>query len=236
MHARPWRFTAPGEPVSYERECAARITSKKPNGPRRQFEFLYESKGALTRNQSTVVFPLMRRAFESVSLCHLFVIKPEFARAWARDKQISNTDARKAMEHHPLTESIEEVKEIHKHFSQGTHPNRTHVPYMFLGEGNQFTLGGIHPIEELTLGTLIRYLMQLCYWYIGIFVWRYQEALPGLIGSDFAREFLSLTPRRKELRRVLDEQLDNLHDDLMKSPRPEGIGPAYSETKEQSGK
>jgi len=160
------------------------------------FEFLYESRGAITRNQSTVAFPLMRRAFESISLCSLFVMKPESARSWAAGKKISNADVRKALEHQPMIESVVEIREVYKHFSQGAHPNRSHVPYLFLGEGNEFTLGGIHPIDVLSLGEQVRYLMYLCYWYIGFFVWNYREMLTKESAKDFARELLDLTPSR----------------------------------------
>ena len=95
-------------------------------------------------------------------------MKPESARSWAIGKQVSNTDVRKALEHQPIIESVEEIREVYRHFSQGAHPNRSHVPFLFLGEGNQFTLGGFHPIESLTLAEQVRYPMYLCYWYIGV--------------------------------------------------------------------
>ncbi len=192
------------------------------------FEFLYGARGAIASNRSSVAFPVMRRAFESVTLCNLFITKPEFAQAWAKGKTISNTDVWKNLEHNPNIGSITEIREVYKHFSQGTHANRTHIPYLFLGEGNQFTLGAIPPVDALTLGTHLRDLVQLCYWYVGVFLWFYRESLPAIFGSDFAREFLGLTPRLKEIRLTLDEQLDRLHAEHMKESRPEGIGPAYS--------
>jgi hypothetical protein len=192
------------------------------------FEFLYEARGALVRNQSSVMFPLMRRAFESICLCNLFVVKPEFARRWASGKQINNTDVRKGLEHHPMTESVEALKQEYQFFSQGAHPNRTHVPYVFLGEGNQFTLAGIHPIDPLTLGGHVQHLIRLCYWYVGVFFWFHRETLPVLAGDDFGREFLNLTPRRHKILMMLGKQLDTLHEETMKKPEPSGIGPSYS--------
>ena len=38
------------------------------------FEFLYEARRVIAENRPSIVFPLMRRAFESVSLCHLFMV------------------------------------------------------------------------------------------------------------------------------------------------------------------
>ncbi|MGA3203487.1 MAG: SEC-C domain-containing protein [Bryobacteraceae bacterium] len=78
------------------------------------FEFLYETKRALTRNQSSVLFPLMRRAFESISLLHLFSRKLEFARKWAEKREISNAEVRKALDRDPMTDSIEEIKGMYK--------------------------------------------------------------------------------------------------------------------------
>jgi len=112
------------------------------------FEFLYEARRSLAENRPSVVFPPMRRAFESISLSHLFAVKPEFARKWSKGRKISNSDVRKHLEQHPMTDSIEEIREEYKHFSRGTHPNRTHVPYLFLGEGNNL------PWERFLLSTL----------------------------------------------------------------------------------
>ncbi len=66
------------------------------------FEFLYEAKRVRVENRSSVVFPIMRRAFESISLLHLFMAKPECALKWSWGKAISNTDVRKYLEHDPM--------------------------------------------------------------------------------------------------------------------------------------
>src|SRR5712692_12076732 len=44
-----------------------------------------------------------------------------------------------------------------------------------VSEGNKFTLGSIPPINPLTLGDHVQHLMQLCYWYIGVFGYVYRE-------------------------------------------------------------
>jgi hypothetical protein len=192
------------------------------------FEFLYAARDVISGNRLSVAFPLLRRAFESVSLCSLFAAKPEYASLWASGKQFSNADVRKILEHHPTIESIEEVREVYKHFSQGTHSNRTHIPYLFLGEGNQFTLGAIPPVDPYGIGLHVRHLIYLCYWYVGVFLWFYRELLPKTFGGDFAREFLDLTPRRAAVRLVLDLQLERMEEQMQKEPLPEGIGPAHA--------
>jgi hypothetical protein len=133
------------------------------------FEFLYEARNAISENRPSVVFPAMRRAFESISLCHLFNVKPVYSEAWSRGRQLSSGDVRKHLENAPLTESVEQLRVLYRHFSQGTHPNRSHIPFLFLGEGNKFTLGAIPPVDPLILGDHVLHLMGLCYWYAAYF-------------------------------------------------------------------
>lgn len=191
------------------------------------FEFLYEARRVIAENRPSVVFPLMRRAFESVSLCHLFMVKPEFALKWSKGSTLSNSNVRKHLESAPMTESVEQIRQLYGHFSEGTHPNRSHLPYLFLGEGNQFTLGAIPPIDLLVLGDHIRHLLDLCYWYVGVFLYSYRESLPERIGPRFAREFRELTPRIVRLRSALHEQLVRLREEATQDAPPEGLGPAF---------
>jgi len=191
------------------------------------FEFLYEARRVIAENRPSVVFPLMRRAFESVSLCHLFMVKPEFAQKWSKGHQFSNSEVRRHLESAPMTESVEQIRRLYGHFSKGTHPNRSHLPYLFLGEGNQFTLGAIPPIDLLVLGDHIHHLLDLCYWYVGVFLYSYRESLPDRIGPRFASEFLELTPRITQLRSALNEQLVKLREEAAEDEPPPGIGPAF---------
>ena len=105
---------------------------------------------------------------------------------------------------------------------------------MFLGEGNRFTLGSIHPIDGYELGMHVRHLLQLCYWFVGVFLWFYRESVPQISNGDFVREFLNLTPRRLAIRKVLDEQLQRMQDETQNEPVPKGIGPTYA--KDEKGK
>jgi hypothetical protein len=189
------------------------------------FEFLYEARQALAENRPSIVFPALRRAFETASLCHLFVVKPEFAEKWSKGGKISNADVRKHLEGHPLVESVERLRQEYGFFSQGAHPNRTHLPFVFLGEGNKFTLGAIPPIDPLNLGLHVAHLMRICYWHVGVFMWRYRTLMAKL-GEPFATDFLQLRPRMERLISTLDGQLEHLHKEHAKEPKPEGVGPA----------
>ena len=191
------------------------------------FEFLYEARNVIAENRSSIAFPAMRRAFESISLCHLFTVKPEYSERWAKGIMLSSAEVRKQLENAPLTESVDQLRSLYKHFSQGTHPNRSHIPFLFLGEGNKFTLGAIHPVDPLNLGGHILHLMSLCYWYAGIFLYFYGQSIVPKLSAKFKRAVLDLTPRSDELQRNLRKALDELRKN--KEERPPGIGPTYLE-------
>jgi hypothetical protein len=191
------------------------------------FEFLYEARFAIAKNVPSVVFPLMRRAFETISLCQLFMASPEFARKWSKGRKISPSDVRKHLEHDPMTESVDQLREDYTYFSKGTHPNRTHVPFLFLGEGNKFPLGGVPPIDPAELGQFVLRLVQLSYWYVGVFAYYYRTSLQEQAGPQFIAELLSLTPRIKQIRSALETQLTGLSAEVTARGKPEGVGPAF---------
>jgi hypothetical protein len=123
------------------------------------------------------------------------------------------------------------AREEYKHFSQGTHPNRSHIPYVFLGEGNRFTLGAIPPIDPLNLGGHVRHLMSLCYWYVGVFLYFFREVVTPRVDEQFKSSFLDLTPRIKRLKVTLDEQLNELRERSSKEPVPQSVGTKFLKTK-----
>lgn len=174
------------------------------------FEFLYEARQTIAENRPSVLFPAMRRAFESICLCHLFTVKPEFARAWSSGQKLRSIEVRKELEGAPLSESVEQLREEYKHFSQGTHPNRSHIPHVLLGEGNRFTLGAIPPIDPLNLGGHVRHLIRLCYWYVGVFLYFFRDVVTPRVDEHFKSSVLDLTPRMTCLQVTLDEQLERL--------------------------
>lgn len=192
------------------------------------FEFLFAAKESLLENKPSLAFPLMRRAFESTSLAQAFVHSKPFAEKWAKGGRIANAEVRKQLEKGPFADPAEELRQTYGHFSQGTHANRTHIPFTFLAEGNKFTLGSIFPIDELTLGGHIRHLMQLAYWLIGVFGFCYHETGKSL-GEDFARAVLGLTPRIQQLGPKLTRQLEQLRKQLRNEGVPEGVGPRILE-------
>jgi hypothetical protein len=187
------------------------------------FEFLYAAKEALLQNKPSIAFPLIRRAFESTSLSQVFIHNKQFAEKWAKGGKIQNAEVRKQLEKGPFADPAAEIRETYGHYSQGTHANRTHIPFTFLGEGNKFPLGSIFPIDELTLGRHIRHLMQQAYWLIGVFVFHYHRVAKSL-GQDFEEAVLKLTPRIEQLGRKLTRKLEQLREELSAQGVPDSVG------------
>lgn len=107
------------------------------------FDCLYESRSLIMSGKLNVAFPVVRRAFESLSLLNLCAIDKSWAEKWHNGKEITNKDARKVLNKHPLGESEDEMRKLYKFYCLGSHPNRELIPCRFLGEGNQFVLGSI---------------------------------------------------------------------------------------------
>ncbi|HLG14185.1 MAG TPA: hypothetical protein VJH03_06575 [Blastocatellia bacterium] len=188
------------------------------------FDFLYASKETLAENSVTVVFPLMRRAYEDISLLAAFVSNRSLASRWASGGRIKNEDVRKQLETSPLMGpgEVQQIKDMYRHFSSGTHPNRTHLPFSFLGQGNMFTLGAIPPVDALIIGGHLQYLMGLAYWYIGVLGWEFAPTCMS-VGGDFTRFVLGLTPRINELMPRLIQQLEAMRNSAGEPPGD--IGP-----------
>ena len=141
------------------------------------FDFLYHSRRTTLSGALGIAYPLLRRAFESLSLMVLFMLEPEMAKKWASGKEIPNSEVRKRLGNNPMGEVEESLKELYKFFSTTTHPNRNGVPSRYLGEGNTFVLGSIgQPDLVLVLDFCIKYL-DLWYWFAAAVANNYRELL-----------------------------------------------------------
>ncbi|WP_408998471.1 hypothetical protein ACJ77P_12940 [Syntrophus buswellii] len=107
------------------------------------FDCLYESRDLIMGAKINVAFPVVRRAYESITLLNLCAINKSFANKWHSGKEIKNAEVRKELDKHPLGESKEDMKKLYNFYCLGSHPNRELIPRRFLGEGNQFVLGAI---------------------------------------------------------------------------------------------
>ena len=108
------------------------------------FDCLYESRAHVMSGRLNVAFPVVRRAFESLSLLNLCAIDKSSAENWHnKGERIENAKVRDALDKHPFGESKTDTKKLYDFYCLGSHPNRDLIPFRFLGEGNQFVLGSI---------------------------------------------------------------------------------------------
>lgn len=131
------------------------------------FDSLYETRALILKGKVEMAYPLARRAFESLSLmiaCHL---DPKMADSWIAEKQVFNSEVRKALGKHRFGESKKELKELYAFFSGASHPNRSLVAHRFLGEGNEFVLGAIGRSSLVLPTHLALRTLSLWFWCVG---------------------------------------------------------------------
>jgi hypothetical protein len=107
------------------------------------FDFLYEGRLVVLKGKSEVAYPLIRRAFESLSLMVACSHSSDLADRWCAGKEIKNYHVRKVLSAHPMGEGEDALKSAYAFFSNSTHPNRDIIAHRHLGRGNGFTLGCI---------------------------------------------------------------------------------------------
>ena len=77
------------------------------------FDNLYESRNIILTSQLHVAYPVVRRAYESLSLFVLCSLDSKIAQKWHTGKQISNSAIRKGLAKHPLGEKEDDLRELH---------------------------------------------------------------------------------------------------------------------------
>lgn len=107
------------------------------------FDFLYEGRSLILKGKLVTAYPIIRRAFESLTLMVVCYLKSEFVQKWHKGEEIRNNAIRRELNKHPLGESEKVMTDLYKFFSLASHPNRDMAPHRYLGEGNNFTLGSI---------------------------------------------------------------------------------------------
>lgn len=131
------------------------------------FDFLFAARQLILQNNASAAFPLLRRAFESLSLINYFILKPSRAESWNRGKEIKNAEVRNFLGTHRtgLTAPEKAYKKDYADYSRGSHPNRNYVPYRFLGEPNEFVLGAFGKPQFLIVGDYLQRLIGLWFWF-----------------------------------------------------------------------
>ena len=107
------------------------------------FDFLYEARPLIIKGKLEVAYPLARRAYESLSLLVSGKLEPTLIDRWISGDQISHSQVRRVLAAHPGGEEEVKTRELYNFFCKTTHPNRSHMSYRLLGEGNEFVLGSI---------------------------------------------------------------------------------------------
>ncbi len=173
------------------------------------FDFLYDGRRSIIESHFSVAFPLLRRAFESISLLAVCVLDVGIADRWAAGEEIPNSDVRKRLSKHPIGEPLESTRELYKFFSKGSHPNRAMVPNRFLGKSNQFVLGAIGRPDLLVFGDHCRQHLSLWFWFGAIASFQYRD----LTDRAYAAKYLKAADRAKQVAKALVHEMKRLRSD-----------------------
>lgn len=161
------------------------------------FDSLFEGRRSLVSGRVNVAFPVVRRAFESISLMVACHVSPDVLRDWNKGKKISNGRVRAVLDEHPLGEKKANTNEMYDFFCLGTHPNRSLIAHRFLGDGNEFTLGAIAvPNVQLTLYVCSK-VLSLWFWLAAFIGLVYTKTVVPM-DSTFDKEYFELQRRAQE--------------------------------------
>jgi hypothetical protein len=173
------------------------------------FDALYVARRVIFEAFSAPGFGLLRRAFESISLIHYFLIHPPKAADWTRGKQITNAQVRRALRDHPLGEDEESLKRAYAFYSGGTHPNRDYIPRRFLGEPNEFVLGSIGKPSLILIGEKLEHLLAHWFWLGALVSTRYLE-ITAAFDKGFGDAYMQAAQRNQAVAQLLRARLVDL--------------------------
>jgi len=160
------------------------------------FDFLYVSRRLILEGYATTAFPLLRRAFECISLINYFILSPNKATEWDGGKQISNVEIRKYLDSHPMGESEKSMKDSYAFFSRATHPNRGYIPDRFLGEGNRSVLGAIGVPDPRVIAGYIYRLLELWFWFVVLISHYYRDMLHSA-DKTYINDYMKVAKKAK---------------------------------------
>jgi hypothetical protein len=126
------------------------------------FDFLYEARPLILKGKLEIAYPLAQRAYESLSLLVACTFEPKLADRWIAGKQVGPAEVRRVLAAHPMGEKEAETRKT-------THPNRTHMAYRWLGEGNEFVLGAIGRPSLALLADYALKTLDHWFWVCGVF-------------------------------------------------------------------
>lgn len=166
------------------------------------FDSLYEARTCLLAGKCTVVYPIARRAYESLSLLHLCALEPDWARKWQSGKPIWNGEVRRALAAHSMGEPKANTDHLYDFFCAATHPNRDLVAHRFLGDGNEFVLGVIGQPNLVMIADCCIKLVDMWFWLTATVSYFYRSHLEQHDRSYFDA-YLCLAADAQEIKRQL---------------------------------
>lgn len=173
------------------------------------FDNLYESRNIILATQLNVAYPLIRRAYESLSLLVLCTLDVQTAQKWQGGKQISNGEVREGLAKHPFGEKKEKLHELYKFFSKAYHPNRELIPERRLGEGNEFVFGHIGMPDLVMVTDYCIKHIDLWFWFAAVISVVFGTKL-GSYASPFRNKYLCIAKEAQECTNWLRGEFNRL--------------------------
>lgn len=186
------------------------------------FDFLYEARVLILQGKLAVAYPLARRAYESLSLLHLFSIDSKWAEKWDQGKKIENQDVRRQLAKHPHGEPEEELRALYKFFSLAAHPNRDLVADRLLGDGNEFVLGVIGVPELVLIVDYCTRHLGLWFWFAATITYFYREQISA-IDPSYGVGYLETAREAQAVKKWLIESQKQLRAELLALNAPPNI-------------
>lgn len=173
------------------------------------FDMLYESRIIILKSKLEVAYPLIRRAYESLSLMALIPLDEPYATRWQNGEKIKNSEIRDQLDKHEMGERAEGLREAYKFFSLAAHPNRDMIPERFLGQGNKFTLGAIGMPDLVMVTDYMSRHLNLWFWFAAVLAYYYRNVIDKF-DAQLAEEYFKVAAKAKEVSAWLNEQHNNV--------------------------
>lgn len=180
------------------------------------FDFLYEGRRIIMNGQCTAAFPLLRRAFESLSLMVACSLDPALAERWNSGVKIPNCEVRKKLAGHPMGETAEVMREDYDFFSEAAHPNRKIIPCRQLGDGSKFVLGAILLPEPVLITEYCLHHLNLWFWF-GASVSSYYADVLNHHDSEYLGDYLTVAKAAQLLAPALQSEFNRLLEEVQLS-------------------
>jgi hypothetical protein len=173
------------------------------------YDYLRESERIIMAGKNMLVYPMARRAYESLSLMVLLLLDTKYVKKWTAGQQIGNKEIREQLNKHKFGEQEQALKSLYNFFSAAAHPNRETVAQRFLGEGNSFTLGVMAKPDLLVTVDFCIHNLDLWFWFAASLAWHHRELIDKFDPS-FGQDYLSVAKRVGDMKNQLIGELDRL--------------------------